>query len=198
VDAISSLHNETFYGGREKLADLEDALEAEKDRKRGIRLPDGASLREAWRFLYRETVQYAEQVKRYLDMFARENVHVIIFDDFVSDTPEAYRDTLQFLRVDPGFQPEFRQINTNRRARSRTFQNFLRNPPPSIRSFVKGVTPILWRHRVVDALDRFSSFSTTRPPMEPELRRKLQEEFLPDVEKVSKLLGRDLTHWCQT
>ena len=198
ADMVYSLHSFLVYVERENLIDLKDALDSEEDRKRGIRVPDAVSFQEGWHFLYRGRAKYADQVKRYLDTFDRENVHIIIFDDFISDPAEAYRDTLQFLRVDPGFQPEFRQINTNRRALSRAFQNFLRNPPPSIRSFVKGVTPILWRHRVVDALDRLSSFSTTRPPMDPELRRKLQEGFLPDVERLSKLLGRDLTHWCRT
>lgn len=198
VDMVYSLHSFCVYVERENLIDLKDALDSEEDRKRGLRLPDSPNLQDVWRFLYRDRGKYAEQVQRYLDTFGRENVHVIIFDDFISDTAEAYRDTLEFLRVDPGFQPEFQKINTNRRALSRAFQNFLRNPPQPIRSFVKGVTPILWRHRVVDALDRLSSISTTRPPMDPELRRKLQEEFLPDVERLSKLLGRDLTHWCRT
>jgi hypothetical protein len=198
VDMVYSFHSLLVYLERENLVDLKDALDAEEHRKRGLRIPDAVSLQDAWEFFYRDKGKYADQVQRYLDTFSRERVHVIIFDDFIRDTAGAYRDTLQFLRVNPGFQPEFRKININRRALSRTFQNFLRNPPQPIRSFVRGITPILWRHQVVDALDRLTSFSITRPPMELELRRKLQEEFLPEVEQLSKLLGRDLTHWCQT
>lgn len=196
VDMVYSRHSFRVYMERENLADLKDALEAEEDRKRGLHLPDTANLQESWHFIYRDRGKYASQVQRYLDAFGRENVHVIIFDDFIRDTAGVYRETLQFLRVNPGFQPEFRQINTNRRALNRAFQKFLRNPPQPIRSFVKGVTPILWRHQVIDALDRLNSTSVTRPLMEPELRRKLQKEFLPDVERLSKLLGRDLTNWC--
>lgn len=33
-------------------------------------------------------------------------------------------------------------------------------------------------------------------PMNQELRRQLQREFLPGVERLSQLLGRDLTYWC--
>ena len=31
--------------------------------------------------------------------------------------------------------------------------------------------------------------------MDPELRLRLQAEFAPEVERLSELLGRDVTHW---
>ena len=34
---------------------------------------------------------YSEQVQKYFDVFGREQVHVIIFDDFVRDTAAVYR-----------------------------------------------------------------------------------------------------------
>jgi hypothetical protein len=36
-----------------------------------------------------------------------------------------------------------------------------------------------------------------RPPLDPAIRRQLQREFLPEIEALSELLGRDLTHWCK-
>ncbi|MGH7869325.1 MAG: hypothetical protein ACREP9_17230, partial [Candidatus Dormibacteraceae bacterium] len=36
-----------------------------------------------------------------------------------------------------------------------------------------------------------------RPLMDTELRRRLQKEFEPKVERLSKLLGRDLSGWCK-
>jgi hypothetical protein len=33
--------------------------------------------------------------------------------------------------------------------------------------------------------------------MDPELRRHLKLEFAPEVERLSELLGRDLTHWSE-
>ena len=35
-----------------------------------------------------------------------------------------------------------------------------------------------------------------RPPMDLELRRRLQKEFEPKVGQLSKLLGCDLSGWC--
>lgn len=198
VDMVHSLHSHLVYLLAENIVDLKDALDAEEDRKRGRHFSDAVSSQESWRFCYRDRGKYTGQVKRYLDTFGWENVHFIIFDDLISDTAGIYRDTLQFLGVDARFQPEFRRVNADRRARSKTLQSFLRNPPQPVKSVVKGTMPILWRRRVTATLDRLNSTYFARPPMDSEIRRKLQEDFLPDVEQLSELLGRDLTHWCQT
>ena len=198
VDVIYFLHSQSFYWGRENLDDFKAALDAEEDRRRGLRLPKGVGLKEAWKFLYRDKVQFAEQVQRYLDTFGRENVHINIFDDFVRDTARVYKDTLLFLDVTPDFQPKFRAFNTDRRLRSVAMHNFIKRPPQSIRSFIKIVTPFHLRQRVVNGLLRLNTKHEPHPQLPQKLRRQLQAELLPEVEKLSKLLGRDLTHWCQT
>lgn len=197
VDQLYSMHYLRLYIGREDLVDFEAVLEAEEDRRRGLRLPDSINLREAWMLNYREIPRYTHQIQRYLDVFGRQNVHIIIFDDFISDLTKVYGDTLRFLRVDPDFQPEFRKANPNRRVRSRTAQNLLMDRPQFVRSFVKVLMPFKLRDRILKGLLRLNSSYAPRPPMRPELRRQLQEEFLPEVEQLSKLLVRDFTHWCK-
>ena len=198
VDMVYSSHSRHVYFGSENIFDFEAALEAEEDRRRGLRLPKGISLEAADYLPYRDWVKFVEQVRRYLDTFGRENVHIIIFDDFTSDTANVYRDTLRFLGVDPNFQPEFRKVNINRRVRSRILNNFLFNPPEVIRSFIKAVVPFPLLLRLGRSLKRLNTNYGPRQPLAPKLKKKLQTEFLPEVEQLSKLLGRDLTHWCQT
>lgn len=41
----------------------------------------------------------------------------------------------------------------------------------------------------------FVSSPSKREPMDPELQQSLALEFAPEVERLSALLGRDLTHW---
>jgi hypothetical protein len=198
VDVIHSIHSLLVYIGHEDIADFEAALDAEEDRRRGMRLPEGVNPQEAWRFLYRDWVKFVEQVQRYLDTFGRENVHIIIFDDFINDTASVYRDTLRFLDVNPDFQPEFQKFNTGRRPRSRALHNLLTNPPEGLRLFVKAVVPFPLRIRLAKGIKHINTNYEPPPPLKPELKEQLQEEFLPEVEKLSRLLGRDLTHWCQT
>ncbi|MDV2502786.1 MAG: sulfotransferase domain-containing protein [bacterium] len=199
VDMLYSLHGHRLHiTGREDILDFETALEAEEDRKRGLRIPAGTSPREIWLVPYRDRARYTQQVRRFLDTFGRENVHIIIFDDFVREPAGVYRETLRFLEVNPEFQPHFQQINANRRVRSRRLSNFITNPPQLARSFVQAVMPFSPIRKMLWSLVNLNSSYFPRPTLSPEIRKRLQVEFLPEVEQLSELLGRDLTHWCRT
>jgi hypothetical protein len=198
LDLVYSLHRLRLYDGREHLIDLGDALDAEKDRRRGVRMPASVSVLEKWRYIYRDLVKYAEQVQRYLDTFGWENVHIIIFDDLTRDTADVYRDTLRFLDVNPEFQPEFRKVNPSRSPRNRNLHKLVIAPPEVLQSFVRAVMPSQLRLRLGRGIKNLNTNYEPRPPLNPELKKKLQSEFLPEVERLSELLGRDLTHWCQT
>jgi hypothetical protein len=197
VDMIYSLHTLRFYLGNESIADFQAALEAEEDRRRGLSLPAGVGVHEAWKFVYRDQAKFAEQARRYLDTFGRESVHIIIFDDFVRDTAKVYKDTLVFLDVTSDFQLEFRTINPNRRLRSVALHHFIKRPPRLVRSLVKAVTRSRLRQRWTNGLIRLNAYYEPRPPLLQSLKRQLQEEFRPEVEQLSELLGRDLMHWCK-
>jgi hypothetical protein len=195
VDMIYSLHSQLLSTGNEDIEDFEAALQAEDDRKRGLRLPRHRS--SAGDLLYRETAKYTDQIKRYLDVFGRENVHVIIFDDFVRDTALVYKQTCEFLKVNGGFYPEFRVVNPNKSLRSQTLLYLIKYPPPAAQRLGEALLPERLRRGLRRRLRLLNTRYDHRPTMEPELRRRLQAEFLPEVMQLSELVGRDLTHWCQ-
>lgn len=181
VDAIYSLHGLQLYYGLESIADFEAALEAE----------DGGG------FNYRDKLTYTRQVRRFFETFGPEKVHVITFDDFIGDTAGVYRDTLRFLDVSPRYQPVFRKVNASRRARSRAVGRLLSDPPQALLKFALRALPYGVLHRVVQGAAHLNRDYEPLPPLGADLRRKLQAEFLPEVEQLSELLGRDLTHWCR-
>jgi GT2 family glycosyltransferase len=58
--------------------------------------------------------------------------------------------------------------------------------------------PVFAAMQRIDARVReFNARVERRPPLAPELRARLKREFAPEVERLSELLGRDLTHWSQ-
>jgi len=198
VEMIYSFHNHLFNQGFEDLDDFKAALEAEEDRERGLRLPMGLDSRENWRVFYRETARYTQQVNRFLNTFGREKVHIIIFDDFVSQTAEVYRETLRFLMVNSDFQAHFQKTNSGGRMHSRKLYIFMTRPPQLVRSFVQAAMPYSLIQRAIWGLINLNSRYFARPPINPEFKRQLEKEFLPEVEHLGKLLDRDLTHWCKT
>ena len=87
-----------FFDGNEPLPTFEQALAAETDRSGGRRLCRQTYFAQG--LAYRRVVRYTEQVRRYFEVFGRERVHVIIYDDFAADVSAAYRQTLDFLGLE--------------------------------------------------------------------------------------------------
>jgi len=193
VDMMISLQSQLLYNSVETLTDFRDALADEEARRTGTsttvrkpRIPVASC--------YRHVARYPEQVRRYLDTFGRDNVHVIIFDDLKADTAGAYRRTLEFLGVDPTFAPAFERINANKSLRWTLLQRLIWTSPLGRSYRLREMVPKFARA----ALTRLNSKVHERPPMDPVLREELTEEFAPSVAELGDLLGRDLTHWSRS
>lgn len=195
VDVIYSLHSHVVYIGEEEIKDFEGALEAERDRTLGLRIPKGNGLLDS--LLYREVVKFSQQVERYFQIFGQDNVHIIIYDDLRDDTLGAYKGTLRFLGISSDFQPELGIIYENRRARSKVLQYMWANRPTTVQRYLMDCTPPWLSQGVLKALKLVGSRPASRLPMNSELQGRLKAEFKPEVERLSQLLGRDLTHWCK-
>jgi hypothetical protein len=193
VDMLYAQHSEFLHNCNEEIEDFEAALDAEEDRKQGKRLPKKVHLVEG--LFYRETAKYAEQIRRYMDIFGRENVHVIIFDDFKQDTNKVYRQALKFLGVDPNFRPKIRRVNSNKVLRNRWVQEFLVAPPLLLKYVFDAVIPAQYSGRFLPYLVRLNTRYVERPPLDPALRKRLQMELKPEVKQLGELLNRDLSHW---
>jgi hypothetical protein len=124
---LASHHSQLLYVGGEKITDLRAALNAEPLRKNGEGLPKEFRFKTV--LFYREVIKFSEQIERFLKKFGRDQIHIVIFDDLVGDTVGCFRNTIQFLGVDPDFEPKFNVINANKRIRSRLLRNFVADPP---------------------------------------------------------------------
>lgn len=207
VAMLYSLYCQFVADGNEYLPTFKEALAAEEERQVGRRLNRQTYLAQA--LVYRATARFSEQVKRYFDVFGRERVHVIIYDDFSAQTAEVYRRTLDFLGVAPGgidrgFEVINGNVNGNHSVKSSAIRAILNDP------FVRRTAINLhsWLPRgMFNAIKNagtklnelnFNNKSRKRQQLEPELQYSLSREFAPEVERLSHLLGRDLTHWSQS
>jgi len=196
VEMIYSLYYQHIRNGSETVTSFAEALAVEEDRKQGKCVPPRLN---PLRLQYRELGRYTSQVKRYFDAFGRDSVHVIIYDDFRADTASVYRETLEFLAVDPDFQPEFDVVNANVHIKWPVMNRFLRRPPgwaKRIAPTYKAVMPDKLRLSIRRKLLDVNMAEAPRPPLDPALRHQLQQEFASEIEALSELLDRDLMHWC--
>jgi hypothetical protein len=195
LDMMYAMHAELLFLGAEDIEDFGGALEAEPDRQQGRRIPASANKPAA--LFYRESARYAEQVERYFDALGRERVLVIIYDDFRRDSAAEYARTLRFLDVDDTFVPTIRVVNPSKQVRSRAVTRFISNPPRIVSRVARQVLPATARRRLYRSALQLNATPRPRPPMDPELRRRLRAEFAPEVRRLEQLLGRELSEWAK-
>ena len=194
VDVMYSEHSQLIYNVIEDTASFEEALAAEPDRRAGRRIPSGPINIE--NLFYRHSVRFAEQLERYFDVFGRERVHVMLWDDLRRDGATTIRGALEFLGVDPTLAAAPPNANENKRVRSPLVQRLIVAP-----RLLLPLAPFLRRFPLVRAVRtrmlNMNSEAKQRAPMDPVLRRQLLDEYTPDIERLGKLIGRDLSAWLE-
>ena len=160
-------------------------------------LPDTEPL-EALLVDYPRVGRLGAAVQQFLVTVPRDRVHVVVLDDLASDPEAVWAGLLDFLGLDPGFTPEFRDANPSTKTyRSQVLHRVTHRPPAALAPTMTQLrqwsrtTRIPGAHRLKDALYR----PAPRPTVAPEVRRELTEFFRPDVELLETLVGRDLAAW---
>jgi hypothetical protein len=194
VDVMYAQHNQLIFNVIEDIPDFKEALDAEPDRRAGKRIPPGPINVE--NLFYRHSVQFAEQLQRYFDVFGRDKVHVMLTDDMKADGAGVVRGALEFLGVDASLAAPPPNSNENRRVRSPLIQRLIFAP-----KLLLPLAPFLRRFPLVRALRTrmldMNSEAKPRPPMDPALRTELITEFTPEIERLAKLINRDLSSWLE-
>ncbi len=184
LDVMQSLHRAALFD-KEPLGNFESALEADATRT-------GRSL-----IGYRQFTDFPDQVEKYFDLFGRENVYTIIYDDLAKNSAEVCQGVLRFLGVRSDYGGEFPWIHKNKEHRNAQFAWTLAHPPHPLRLLGRALVPKRFRPRIRLELSKSSRTVRPRPPMDAEFRRRLQTEFEPKIERLSALLDHDLTAWCR-
>jgi len=178
------------YNGEEDILDFEKVILAEKDRKAEKNLPKRTRIQQ--KHWYSHVVQFTDQIMRFLEYFNDEQLHFILYDDFKKDTAKEVQKAYHFLGVDDSFVPEIKQINANKKIRSRVFQKM------QYQAINRILSKFLSENRLINLNSNLLNINTKyveRKPMERSLENRLKELLKPEIDKLSEFFDRDLSHW---
>lgn len=144
---------------------------------------------------------YYQQIKRYYEMFGREQVHVYLFEDFQKDPVGIIREVLDILGLSTSFTPDM----------SKRYKESYVPKYPAIEMVLhqsrikvqfakqKWPKPIRWRAKYLENLiDKLAQPNRIEPPPIPAaVRASLLSDYQDDILRLGDLLQRDLSHWCQ-
>ena len=193
VAVMHAWHGENVANGGEPIRSFSAALDAEERRHAGRDLPNRRTVREG--LYYREIVDFAHHVARYLEVFGRERVHVILFDDWVASSSSVCTQTLEFLQVDPPLVGDLGVVNPSKCIRSHRLHDLVAEPPVALQRAARAVLPPRIRQGLRHELLRLNRYAAPRDPMDPALVAQLRMELAPGIERLAALIDRDLSAW---
>lgn len=126
---------------------------------------------------------YVDQIERYLKFFPIEQMHFIIFEEFIKDPEKGLKDLSNFLQITPAkFTQKPLVSNKGYKPLSITAEYYARQwfGYGLIHKFVHNVNKVL---------------GSKYTPIDKELEASLYERFDPENERLEKLLNRDLSFW---
>jgi hypothetical protein len=196
---LRTFHLQMISSNVENERDFARALALEEQRRRGEQVPAGAHRPEM--LLYSDHVRYVDQLRRYHDALSREQVLVLVFEEFKRDNQGTLARVLRFLDVDDGYRPpapvqtpsvpavRFMPLHaaTNRLRAARA-------SPAAAGPLARGAHAVLagpLRRGPLGAAWRRLVY-TQRSDADERLMHELRVRFKPEVEALSEYLGRDL------
>ena len=197
ADQMFSNHRKNISMGCEDVFEFEEALALEPERAQGRRIRPGAE-DFGFKLLYRHTATYRPQLTRVFEAFGRDRVHVIVQEEWKRSPQATYDGVCDFLGLDRQSLDAVGAFNENVELRSKGLQRLIQYRPKMLVALGRLVMPPEVRKRLFEHLWHYNRVAKRPEPLDPELRRRLTDEFRPETERLEELLGRDLSHWYRT
>ena len=203
---IPSLHSRLLITGDETVSDLKRAWSLIPERREGHRIP--RSCIDARFLRYDEAARFATHLKNFLGAVGEQRCFVVLLDDLSSDPAGSYEEICRFLNLEPWLPTEFKIDRTNRSCRVKWLQRLLNRPPKRVQRWLasdqflqrQGIardgnglfrTVASLRKRIL----RWNEYPAPRKPLDDALKSKIAGHYRQEVEELSNIIGRDLSHW---
>lgn len=129
---------------------------------------------------------YARQLGRYLDLFKRDQLLIMLYEDLVANPAEGLKTIFAFLDIDPRVTvpADTIQERVNATRLRQPGEKKSRGLLAKIRKAIRSPAPPA---PVPDKLQY--------PPLNSQVREKLLAIYRDDIRALETMLDRDLSHW---
>jgi Sulfotransferase family len=194
---LRSLHLQRLTDHIESEIDFARALALDDERRAGREIPKYAFWPQT--IIYSDQVRYVEQLRRYEEVFAPEQILVLIYEDYRHDNDATLKRVLRFLGVDehPSLgladtHTTWKRVRSNRVNDLARMLNQGRGPISGVlNSSIKRVTTPAFRKQLLWPVYDRVLFGRPRPADEA-LMVEIRRRFKPEVVALSEHLDRDM------
>lgn len=207
---LPSLHKRLLFIGDEDLASFEDAWAAVPERAEGRQIPKRC-IEPRW-LRYDEAGRFGTYVERLFAAVGRERCMVSVFDDLERDPAGHARRIFDFLGLEP-VKVQVEVARESKQVRYPWLQRMLKRPPKALHPYLANVE--LRRRLARPAKDatnasgtekllalrkrllRWNQVDDAKQPVPIHVQREIRRHLKGEVERLARLINRDLSHWLQ-
>jgi hypothetical protein len=133
---------------------------------------------------------YSSQVKRYIDVFGRENIHFIWYSDFKKDSEKQLNKVVDFIGLESDFRVDFDTIYNSF---SMPKNNLIRMIYSVV--WLRKLLTFLFPYSLVKSIKHLLFSKGNKPKLSDLTRGTVLEYYKSDIEKLEKLLSVNLSRW---
>jgi len=182
---------------------LQTSYESEFDFKRAwnrsLKMDENDSTPENRLLQYTNIASYGDQLERVFKYFSKDQVHVIIYDDFCTDNMMCLADLCQFLNIDINFEFELHVTNENKVNKSRRIGEFTSKPPLALVSSYRKIKKTLgldkYKLGMLKKLRNVNTYKVQRDPLDEEFTKSIIDHYRPQILKLERIIDRPLENW---
>jgi len=137
---------------------------------------------------YIQLGNYFEQVTRYINQFGRNNVMLIIQDEFKANAEQVLNELYTFLEIDSIHISAEKQHNTAKSFKNPILASLYTNQ--TLRKVAKSLMPGNLSDKL---LNNITQPDTRR--MSDDFRKKVSVYYKQDIQQLENLIGKDLSNW---
>lgn len=188
MDLMYSLHGQLLKTSDEDEPDFTKALELQAERRAGIRIPLQCNCREYLQ--YERLATCSGDVERFIAIFGGENVKIVLLEDLACNLTETLSAIFGFLGVRQGVEVDDTPKNLREAIPNQSIRNILHRHQ-RMHGFLRRLIPL----RLYAEAKRRSSVFQRQPDFSPRLRCSINDRFSSEINRLSGVLSRDLSHW---
>ncbi len=183
---IDRAYSQYYHYVRDALESLsfEEAIKAEKDRMKKNYHFD---------YFYIDRGFYYKQVKAYLDNF--ENVKILLFEDLKKNPYKTLEEIFNYLELDTKYLSNIdfnKKFNVSGKPKIKLLSKIIFSKNPVAKA-IKSSIPKETREKMKQFIYKVNL--NRKEKMKEETREYLKKVYREDIEKLSELIKKDLSHW---
>lgn len=142
----------------------------------------------------KKRLNYTENVKRYLNVFGKENVKIILFSELKKNPNKIKKGVGDFLRINRDSFGEIYQSNPSKELKREWLKNIVISFHPKLRIFIKNLFPKKILGKMQKKLWDFSLGKEIKFDKK-EIPKTLIEKNNLETKKLNKIIKENISHW---